>query len=84
MAEIYWWDEQERWSWIHQVFQEGVKEAEEASDAADDDELMDNMLFSDNSKEVLTDGDFSDFMELEEELGELDDEYLQEILGEVK
>ena len=69
---------------VKQIELDKIKEAEEASDAADDDELMDNMLFSDNSKEVLTDGDFSDFMELEEELGELDDEYLQEILGEVK
>ena len=47
---------------VKQIELDKIKEAEEASDAADDDEIMDNMLFSDNSKEVLTDGDFSDFL----------------------
>ena len=65
---------------VKQIELDKIKEAEEASDAADDDEIMDNMLFSDNSKEVLTDGDFSDFLELEEELEDIDEEYLQEML----
>ena len=69
---------------VKQIELDKIKEAEEAADAADDDEIMDNMLFSDNSKEVLTDGDFSDFMELEEEMEYVDEEYLKQILGEVK
>ncbi len=69
---------------VKQIELDKIKEAEEAADAADDDEIMDNMLFSDNSKEVLTDGDFSDFMELEEELEDIDEDYLIKMLGEVK
>ena len=69
---------------VKQIELDKIKEAEEAADAADDDEIMDNMLFSDNSKEVLTDGDFSDFMDLEEELEDVDEEYLKRLLGEVK
>ena len=69
---------------VKQIELDKIKEAEEAADAADDDEIMENSLFSDDDKNYISDGDFSDFNDLEEELEEDDEAYLNSLLGEVK
>lgn len=68
---------------VKQIELDKIKEAEEASDAADDDEIMDNMLFSDMAENVITDGDFLEFKELEESLEDYDEDYLAGILDDI-
>ena len=70
---------------VKQIELDKIKEAEDAADAADDDEIMENSLFSDDSTNYISDGDYSDFKNLEEEFEENDEEYLNKLLlGEVK
>ena len=70
---------------VKQIELDKIKEAEDAADAADDDEIMENSLFSDDSTNYISDGDYSDFRDLEEEFEENDEEYLNKLLlGEVR
>ena len=70
---------------VKQIELDKIKEAEDAADAADDDEIMENSLFSDDSTNYISDGDYSDFKNLEEEFEENDEEYLNKLLlGEVR
>ena len=70
---------------VKQIELDKIKEAEDAADAADDDEIMENSLFSDDSTNYISDGDYSDFKDLEEEFEENDEEYLNKLLlGEVR
>ena len=65
---------------LKQIEADKIKEAEQASEAADEDELMENALFSDEATSVLDDKAFADFNEAEEEWGEADVALLQDLL----
>ena len=67
------------------AFQEyalAIKEAEDESEAADDDDLMEMSLFSDDAEKVLSDGDFEDFKDMEEGLSESDEDYIERLISE--
>lgn len=68
---------------MKQIELDKAKEAEGGSEAATDDELMELELFeSDDSTKVLTDNDFEEFRDFEDELAEKNDELLKQLLGE--
>ena len=66
---------------LKQIEADKVKEAESAAEAADEDELMENTLFSDEATSVLSDEAFADFGEAEEEWEEADEEFLQKLIA---
>jgi hypothetical protein len=47
---------------------------------ADDDEIMENALFSAEAERVITDGDITNFRETEEEWADDDEEFLKSLL----
>lgn len=53
---------------MKQIEADKIKEAQDDSEAATDDELMEMELFDDNATKVLTDGDFEEFRDFEEDL----------------
>lgn len=54
---------------MKQIEADKIKEAQDDSEAATDDELMEMELFdNDDSTKVLTDGDFEEFRDFEEDL----------------
>lgn len=65
---------------LKQIEADKIKEAEQASEAADEDELMENALFSDEATSVLSDEAFTDFNEIEEEWEEADTILLNDLL----
>jgi hypothetical protein len=65
---------------LKQIEADKIKEAEQASEAADEDELMENALFSDEATSVLSDEAFTDFNETEEEWEEADTILLNDLL----
>lgn len=67
---------------VKQIELDKLKEIEEGAEAADDDDLMENSLFSDYAEAALEDGDFSQLRELEEEWADEDEEYINSVLGD--
>jgi hypothetical protein len=65
---------------VKQIELDKIKEAEEASEAADEDELMENSLFSEDATEYLTDDAFNDFKELETSWEDEDMEFLKTLM----
>ena len=67
---------------IKQIELDKIKEAEEASEAADEDELMENSIFSDTATEFLNVESFTEFQEAEEEWAQEDLAYLENLMNE--
>ena len=67
---------------VKQIELDKIKEAEEASEAADEDEIMENSLFSEDAAEYLDDEAFSAFRETEEIWEEEDLEFLKSLTEE--
>lgn len=65
---------------VKQIEEDREREAQGDSEAADDDEIMENALFADNATSVITDGDIAEFREIEEEWAEEDEELMRAIL----
>ena len=66
---------------IKQIEEEKQREADGASEAADEDELMEAALFEDGATKVLTDSDFEEFREFEEDVEEYDTAYIEKLLS---
>lgn len=66
---------------IKQIEEEKAREADGASEAADEDELMEAALFEDGATKVLTDSDFEEFREFEENVEEYDTAYIEKLLN---
>ena len=66
---------------IKQIEEEKQREADGASEAADEEELMEAALFDDGATKVLTDGDFEEFRDFEEDVEEYDTEYIEKLLN---
>jgi hypothetical protein len=67
---------------VKQIELDKQKEAEGESEAADEDELMEISLFSDDAAEYLHDEAFGDFRDAEDEWADEDEILLQELLAE--
>ena len=65
---------------VKQIEEDREREAIEDSEAADDDEIMENALFSDNAESVITDGDIASFRETEEEWADEDEEFFKALM----
>lgn len=66
---------------IKQIEEEKQREADGASEAADEEELMEAALFEDGATKVLTDNDFEEFREFEEDTEDIDTSYLEKLLS---
>ena len=64
---------------VKQIELDKEKEAMESDEDADD---LDDLLFDEDSKTLLTDEDFSSFKEFEDNLEEADDEFLKDLIDE--
>ena len=64
---------------VKQIELDKEKEAQGDAEAADDEDLLDNLLFSDEAESVIKDEDFETFYDYEEELAALDDQYLSSL-----
>lgn len=71
---------------VKQISVDKVKEAEEDSDNASDDDAFEEQLFSDNAESLLNDEAYTEFHDYEDELAEMDEAHIQEVIdsGEVK
>jgi hypothetical protein len=67
---------------VKQIELDKEKEAQGDAEAADDEELLDNLLFSDEAESIINDEDFSKFYDQEEELAAQDEELLATLLKE--
>lgn len=67
---------------VKQIEIDREREAENRAEAADDDEIMENSLFSENSEYLLTDKDFEDFKEMEENWAEEADLFFENLMKE--
>jgi hypothetical protein len=66
---------------MKQIEADKIKEAQDDSEAATDDELMEMELFdNDSANKVLTDGDFEEFREYEEDLEAQTEELLKNLI----
>ena len=65
---------------VKQIEEDREREAQGDSEAADDDEIMENALFADNATSVITDGDITAFREAEEQWAEEDEELMRSVL----
>ena len=65
---------------VKQIEIDKIKEAENEAEAANDEELLEAELFSDEAESVLQDEDFAVLRDLEEENAEADDEFLRSLL----
>ena len=65
---------------VKQIEEDREREAQGDSEAADDDEIMENALFADNATSVITDGDIAAFREAEEQWAEEDEELMRSVL----
>lgn len=65
---------------VKQIEEDREREAVEDSEAADDDEIMENALFSENAESIISDGDITAFREVEEEWAEDDDEFFKQLM----
>ena len=66
---------------IKQIEEEKQREADGASEAADEEELMEAALFEDGASKVLTDTDFEEFSQFEEDVEEYDTAYIEKLLN---
>ena len=66
---------------IKQIEEEKQREADGASEAADEEELMEAALFEDGASKVLTDTDFEEFAQFEEDVEEYDTAYIEKLLN---
>ena len=64
---------------VKQIELDKEKEAQGDAEAADDEDLLDNLLFSDEAESIIKDEDFETFYNYEEELAALDDQYLSSL-----
>ena len=64
---------------VKQIELDKEKEAQGDAEAADDEDLLDNLLFSDEAESVIKDEDFETFYNYEEELAALDNQYLSSL-----
>ncbi len=67
---------------VKQIELDKEKEAQGDAEAADDEDLLDNLLFSDEAESVIRDEDFQKFYDQEEELADLDDQLLASLAEE--
>ena len=67
---------------IKQIEIDKEKEAQGDAEAADDEDLLDNLLFSDQAESVINDEDISRFYDQEEDLATQDDEFLATLAEE--
>lgn len=67
---------------IKQIEEDKLREAETEADAASDEDILEDALFS-NDINYISDGEFEDFKEFEEELSEKDEALLQSLAEEV-
>ena len=58
------------------------REANGDSEAADDDDLLEEQIFSDDAESFITDGEFQEFNESEEEMADADAAFLESELAE--
>lgn len=65
---------------VKQIEEDREREANDAAEAADDDEIMENALFSEEAERVITDGDITNFRETEDEWAEDDEDFLKSLL----
>ena len=66
---------------IKQIEIDKEKEAERSAEAADDDEALENELFSNiDNPDYLKDEDFEEFSELNDDLKEQDDNTIKKLL----
>lgn len=71
---------------VKQISVDKVKEAEDDSDNASDDDVFEEQLFSEDANSVLGDDAFEEFRDYEDELAEIDEAHIQEVIdsGEIK
>ncbi len=67
---------------MKQIEADRIKEAQDDSEAATDDELMEMELFDDDATKVLTDGDFEEFRNFEEDLEAETEELIKRLTEE--
>lgn len=67
---------------VKQIEIDKQKEAENAADAANDEELLEMELFGDDAESVLRDEDFAELSEMEDDLSIEDEEFLKSLLEE--
>ena len=67
---------------IKQIEIDKEKEAQGDAEAADDEDLLDNLLFSDQAESVINDEDISRFYDQEEDLAAQDDKFLATLAEE--
>lgn len=67
---------------VKQIELDKIKEAENSVEAADDDEILENSLFSDEAEAYIKDEDFVSFKQFEENAKESDNEFLRSLLEE--
>lgn len=67
---------------VKQIELDKMREAENASEAADDDEIMENSLFSEDAEAYINDEDFAMLREQEEDAELEDEEFLRSLLAE--
>ena len=65
---------------VKQIEIDKIKEAENEAEAANDEELLEAELFSDEAESVLQDEDFAALRALEEEGADEDDDFLKSLL----
>lgn len=69
---------------LKQIEADKEKEAIEASETADEDEILENSLFSEDAVNYISDNDFADFKEEEDEWAEQDLKTLEELLEDLE
>ena len=65
---------------VKQIELDKLKEAERDADAADDDEALEQELFDYGENSYVSDHDFEDFKDLEDELSNSDDDLIKKLL----
>lgn len=66
---------------LKQIEEEKIKENSGDSEAADEEELMEAALFDNDSSKMLTDDDFVDFKNFEEDIEDFDEDYIDKLLN---
>lgn len=71
---------------VKQISVDKVKEAEDDSDNASDDDAFEEQLFSEDAESLLNDEAYTEFQDYEDELAEIDEAHIQEVIdsGEIK
>jgi hypothetical protein len=65
---------------VKQIELDKEKEAQGDAEAAEDEDLLDEILFSDEAESVIRDEDMESFRDYEDELAEEDDEFLASLI----